>query len=710
MRLLSLWLLLGVSAPAFAEPDPTRFFTDKSSADGRLGKPNNLDGYFPFTPPKTIGAWEHRATELRQQLLVSLGLWPMPEKTPLNPVVHSPIERDGYTIEKVFFASLPGHYVTGNLYRPTGRVAGKRPAILTAHGHWPPEGPGGGRNYEARDDQAKQQIKIGAEKTMEGAKYPLQARCAQLAKMGFVVFFYDMIGYADSQALKHRISFGSVESELRLQSAMGLQTWNSIRALDFLLSLKDVDAKRVGMTGASGGGTQTFILAALDDRIAAAHPAVMVSTAMQGGCQCENASYLRIDTGNVEFAALFAPKPLSMSAANDWTKEIMTKGYPELQALYALYGKEANVIARCWPEFDHNYNQVAREMMYEWFNKHLLGGSGPVPEAPFKPVPPKELAVFDATHPRPKDELDAAALNKALSAISAKLIDPLAGTSQYFDVFGVAQRILVMDRLPKPAEFAIKGGPKQVQIDGLTMHLALLGRKNETDQLPTAGVFSKAFTGDKVVIWVHPNGKSSLFADGKLVPAARTLVDAGYAVVSPDVFRTGELTSDKPWPVDAKFPPYTFGYNRTTFANRVHDIHTTIAFARDILKAKTIHLVGWDGAGPWVAAARSQGGTLIQKTVIDGQQFRFEDVATATDANFVPGAVKYGGLPMFVALAAKGSTAGQSVIVHNANEKSSFEVARKAFAMDGAKGTFASQPKKLGAADVVGLLLKSLQK
>src|SRR5262249_15776284 len=144
--------------------------------------------------------------------------------------------------------------------------------------------------------------------------YPLQARCAQLARMGSVVFHYDMVGYADSKAIAHRTGFTDAEAELRLQSFMGLQTWNSIRALDFLLSLPDVDPKRIGVTGASGGGTQTFILGAVDDRPTAAFPAVMVSTAMQGGCICENCSYLRVRTGNIELAGLFAPKPLGMSA------------------------------------------------------------------------------------------------------------------------------------------------------------------------------------------------------------------------------------------------------------------------------------------------------------------------------------------------------------------------------------------------------------
>src|SRR5262249_18263568 len=150
--------------------------------------------------------------------------------------------------------------------------------------------------------------------------------------------------------------------------------------------------------------TQTFILCAIDDRPAAAFPAVMVSTQMQGGCVCENCSYLRIGTGNVEFAALFAPKPLAMSGANDWTLDIERKGLPELKSVYKLHGQPDSVTAKCWPMFEHNYNQPAREMMYNWFNKHLkLGQATPVEEKPFKPIEPEKLSVFDQNHPRPRD-------------------------------------------------------------------------------------------------------------------------------------------------------------------------------------------------------------------------------------------------------------------------------------------------------------------
>ncbi|MBO0700006.1 MAG: acetylxylan esterase, partial [Zavarzinella sp.] len=290
MRTLSLAAVLAAVASAYSDDDPTRLFPDKSELrDVRLGQPKDLNGYFPFSPPRTREAWNDRAKQVRTQVLVATGLWPMPEKTPLKPVIHGKIERDGYTVEKVYFASMPGHYVTGNLYRPTGKGEGKRPGVLCPHGHW-----ANGRFHDAGEAAAKKSVESGGEKTLKSARFFLQARCAQLARMGCVVFHYDMVGYADSTAIPHRTGFTDAEAELRLQSFMGLQTWNSIRALDFLASLPDVDPARIGVTGASGGGTQTFMVCAVDDRPAAAFPAVMVSTAMQGGYVCENCSYLRV--------------------------------------------------------------------------------------------------------------------------------------------------------------------------------------------------------------------------------------------------------------------------------------------------------------------------------------------------------------------------------------------------------------------------------
>ncbi len=235
---------------------------------------------------------------------------------PLNAVVHGLVDRPEYTVERVLFESIPGHFVTGSLYRPkpeTHPVAardGKRPVVLCPHGHW-----NDGRFHDQGEAAARREIAIGSERFEHEGRFPLQARCVQLARMGCIVFHYDMEGYADSVQLAHRTDtdtplntperwgFFSTRAEAHLQNKMGLQSWNSIRAIDFVTSLPGVDPTRIAVTGASGGGTQTFMLGALDDRPAVLFPAVMVSTAMQGGCTCENAPLLRIGAGNIDLAA-----------------------------------------------------------------------------------------------------------------------------------------------------------------------------------------------------------------------------------------------------------------------------------------------------------------------------------------------------------------------------------------------------------------------
>jgi hypothetical protein len=178
-----------------------------------------------------------------------------------------------------------------------------------------------------------------------------------------------MIGYDDSRQLTH--AFGGRREYLWGLSLSGLQLWNSIRCLDFLESLPYVRKDAVGATGESGGGTQTFLLAAADTRVAAAVPVNMISLHMQGGCLCENPPGLRLDTTNVEIAATIAPRPLLMiSATGDWTNETLEAEFPAVRALYALVGAEDRVSAvRMTAE--HNYNKDSREAMYAWMARWL---------------------------------------------------------------------------------------------------------------------------------------------------------------------------------------------------------------------------------------------------------------------------------------------------------------------------------------------------
>ncbi|MFM7213795.1 MAG: alpha/beta hydrolase family protein, partial [Verrucomicrobiota bacterium] len=246
--------------------------------DIRLSPPRDLNGYFPFDPPTDPALWSQRAEQVRRRILVSQGLWPMPTRTPLEPVLHGRIDLGDYTVEKVYFQSAPGFFVTGNLYRPKGRT-GKVPGVLFAHGHWKDA-----RLAISPPEEVRREIASGAERFEEGGRSRFQSMCVQLARMGCVVWQWDMLGDSDSRQISRELAHGfatqrpgmntvedwglfSPQAEAHLQGVMGLQTWNSIRSLDFLLDLPEVDPDRIAVTGASGGGTQTMILAAIDPRV-----------------------------------------------------------------------------------------------------------------------------------------------------------------------------------------------------------------------------------------------------------------------------------------------------------------------------------------------------------------------------------------------------------------------------------------------------------
>jgi pimeloyl-ACP methyl ester carboxylesterase len=444
------------------------------------------------------------------------------------------------------------------------------------------------------------------------------------------------------------------------------------------------------------------LLAGIDDRLAAVFPAVMVSTAMQGGCVCENCSYLRVDTGNIELAALFAPKPLAMSAANDWTKDLMTKGYPELKSLYKIYGAEDKVSARAWLEYGHQYNQHAREFMYSWFSKHLLGKDEAVKEAPYKPTLPKELSVFDSAHPRPADELNAEKLRAAMAKASDEQISKLAPTDaasleEFRRVVGTALRVMVGDQLPQ--KIAIRSGPLESLVDGQILHRAVLGRFNEKDAVPGAGVIGPKGRDRGVVVWLHPRGKTSLFENGKAVAAVKALTDAGFAVMAPDVLGVGELAGQPP--VDKAYAGYTFGYNRSLLAKRVHDVLTAVAFGKSMLRGPVVHVVGWGEMGPVAVLAKALAGDAVKRLAADLNQFRFETITDTADPMMLPGAVKYGGLPAFLALCAPGE-----VLAHNHRGTATGRLPEAAYDSAGEGGKLIREQERLEDMKVVEWLVR----
>jgi dienelactone hydrolase len=636
----------------------------------------------------------------------------MPEKTPLSPVIYGKSERDGFTVEKVYFESLPGHYVTGLLFRPAQASDVPSPGVLSPHGH-------GGRMQRHSDKEIATQIAQGAEHFENSGRTPKLARCVQLARMGCVTFIFDMLGYADSIQIPREVAhrhksarpeehkgaekgwvFFSPEADLRLQSIMGLQTWNAIRALDFLASLPDVDPQRLAVTGGSGGGTQSILLAAMDDRIKVSFPNGMVSTSMQGGCYCENCNLLRVGTGNVELAALFAPKPQAMTAADDWTKEMMSDGYPELKWLYAMIGDEADVYCRPMLHFKHNYNYVTRATMYQWMNRHLqLGLDDPVIEGDFEPLTDDETTVWSDEHPAPTDIgisheravcrwLDEQASSK-LAALKAKDADSLRA---FREKFGGGWRVIFDHGMPTEVDYYPMG---EIRKHGLLILKGLVRDPERGAELPLLTLKKESSGSKTAVIWSTSTGKSAVFDDqGQPLERLAKLLSSGVTVMLPDLLHQGELDKEgndasqqRLVDDERSYSAFTFGYNPALVAHRSADLLAVIAHAVK-QKSKNVRLLGTAGSAPWVAPAAALAGDVVDRAAIATDGFRFADTRSYRDANFIPGAVRYGDLPVLLALRAPhpltvlgdpelpeivSSTyavagAGESLILHDSDE------------------------------------------
>ena len=631
-----------------------------NAEDIRLQPPKDLNGYFPFNPPSSLSEWDVRRDQVRRRILVAEGLWPMPTKTPLNPVVHGKVEGDGFTVEKVYFESAPGFFVTGSLWKPKV-IKGKVPGVMFAHGHWQDA-----RLALSDDEAVRKEIAAGGERFERGGKSIFQSLCIQLARMGCVVWQWDMLSDSDSIQFSREIvhkfakqrpeankteNWGlySPQAESHLQSIMGLQTWNAVRGLDFLLSLPEVDPERTAITGASGGGTQTMLLAAIDDRIKLSFPCVMVSTSMQGGCTCENASLLRIGTGNVEFAGLFAPKPQGMNTANDWTKELSTKGFPDLQKLYTTFGKKDNVMLQRGEHFPHNYNAVTRSAFYTFVNKHFnLGQQSPVIERDYEPLTKDKLTVWDANHPAPKAD-DPEFERRLLKWFTDDADKQLRAADP--QLLRQAVEVVIGRSYDKAGDIEWTLKDKQDRGDHLEM-AGTLTNKTYGEELSVTWLYPKQWNG-RAVVWLGDSGKSALQdADVK------KLVASGAAVLGVDLLMQGGDPVKQTAVVKnpREFAGYTHGYNHALFAQRTHDVLSIVSFLRNAKvgshpNPKTVCLAGFGAqTGPIVVAARALAGEAVDRAASDTGGFRFGKVLDYRDPMFLPGGAKYLDLPGMISL------------------------------------------------------------
>lgn len=399
-------------------------------ADARLYSHRGYQSTMPLPAWPSLAEWKRERGRIRQHLLLCAGLNAQTAAFKARGRVVGRFEHEGLIVENISIETLPGLYLVGNLYRPKTHK-GRLPLILHPHGH----------AMNAR--------------TTPLEDYSVPHRAMNSALLGFAAFAYSMIDYDDdTRQIPHRSLLAGpdkgVANVLGL-SLFGLHLNNSIKALDYLLSRRDIDPKRVGCTGESGGGTQTYFLAAVDERVTVAAPAVMLSGHFQGGCVCENAPGLHLRYSNLQYAGLIAPRPmLLLGCTGDWTHHMRERELPAMRALYERYGR-TSAIDGFYQDAGHNYNQGAREAVYQWMVRWLLNGgckTKPVSEAT-TPVPDRSrLLVFDQPIPPARGAIRTP---KALIDTWQSLHNKPATAQQVADVLAM--------ELPDKADILVRSQP-----------------------------------------------------------------------------------------------------------------------------------------------------------------------------------------------------------------------------------------------------------
>ncbi len=586
------------------------------AADRRADTARHTDTVFTMPHYNTLDEWEPLADRIRKRLLISSGLMPLPERTPLNAEISGRIEHDDYSVEKVRFEARPGFYVTGNLYRPVGD--GPFPAAVCPHGHW-----------------EKGRIE-------DGPRGSVPARCITMARMGIIAFSYDMIGYNDSLQFPH--GWGGRKEALWGIHPFAMQLWSSVRAVDFVQGLPGVDPERIACVGASGGGTQTFTLTAIDPRIQVAAPVNMISHSMQGGCGCENAPIIRFENSNMEIGALAAPRPLLMvSATGDWTRETWRVEFPSIQSIYELHNAAGHV-ETTQVDAEHNFNQLSREAVYRFFGKWLLNDPerwAQFTEPAYTVEKTEDLRVFpddklpDGTPTKEEVIASAIAANRAKwqAILPATAEQAPAFRAQYGDALPLALGAVIPDVNSLDPERTGYIENKDYIIEHWVIRRPCVG-----DAIPAILYRSRGAESQDAVIVVHGRGKAALadVAAGKPGPLVQALIDKGKAVLAIDAFLLGEHSSPFQRAERVRIGNFMDTFQPTDTACRVQDVLTSAAFLRQRRDMTgRIAVIGLEDGGLWslLAAAIDEN---LGPMVADAAGFDPEDDEAWVNRFYIP--------------------------------------------------------------------------
>ena len=452
---------------------------------------------------RTPAQVRERQQFIRKWMVDAIGGFP--EKTPLNAKITGTLERDGYRVEKVLYESLPNFFVTANLYVPASGN-GPYPAVLGVAGH---------------SDTGK-------------AIPTYQHVWISLARQGYVVLAFDPVGqgerleYWDSQTRKSTVGVGTREHMMAgLQCLLTGTTlaryiaWDGIRGVDYLLTRSDVDPKRIGVAGNSGGGTQTAYMAVLDQRLAAAVSSCYITSwetlwAGQGPQDSEQVfpNFLRDGLDFGDYLIAFAPKPIEMTTAikDFFPIDGARATFKEVEKVFAVADAPGRV---GYFEYDdpHGWSQPRREAAYRWFNKWLQGRDtdGREPEHLTEPEANLNVTPTGQVHDTPG--------RATVQSINAKLAEDLHAKRACLKLSPPAFRDTIRKRLaiPNTAGAVKSAGDNRIETEpGIEIAAALRPGKTKAVLIWIDSAAAPE-PGDEGVFAIDPRGfgATALSATGK---------------------------------------------------------------------------------------------------------------------------------------------------------------------------------------------------
>ena len=474
----------------------------------------------------TLSEWQKRQEQVKAKLKDIIG--PFPEKTPLNAKVLRTVNKDNYKIEHIIFESRPGFYVTSSMFIPK-KAKGKLPVVIYCSGH--------------SDNGYRSEV--------------YQHKILNLVKKGFIVFAFDPVGqgeryeYLDTETGKSIVggatkehSYPGAQAFLIGDSQAGYMTWDGVRSIDYLVTRKEVDPKRIGITGRSGGGTQSAYIAAVDERIYATAPECYITNLARvfqsiGPQDAEQNLYNGIFHGidHADYLMVRAPKPaLMITTTNDFFSiQGARETAKEVSNIYNVYNESGN-FSMVEDIAIHASTLKNREAMYAFFQKHLNNQGNPLDEE-VELLTPEELRVT------PTGQVSTSLNSETVYSLNLKEADKL------HDVLKASRIALASDNYQSnvlQSARKLSGYREAEQIDDpvFTGSVQRNGYVIEKYYIKGEGNYPIPYlllipetSNNKALIYIHPSGKN---VEASVGGEMEWFVNQGFTVIAPDLIGVGE--------------------------------------------------------------------------------------------------------------------------------------------------------------------------